>query len=486
MGGGVLIAVRRGLRARCRPEWCSRPDAEELWVTVEPQPPLLHIQIALRNPKYYYLSTTIKENRYSDKATSFILCLFGGIQGAMKVLSLAAVLLWASVYARPDDMHVTSSYDQFKAVQWSPFELNNKVDQLLSPSNKVTEPAESSDLNREEFIIDDCEHLATKKNHSAKTIITRDDKITKCIEDLSRVLHPDDGVVIILGAHPLNVIHLQHSKLFFNKYYVIPKHIQHIQSYIYNNKIDIKVFVGRKAIATQLYELIHETKYEEAIDLGKFLFILSGSIGKSIIADVVRTFLKNEDYIIMNYAYKLMSNNGSDIITSSFPHEFNDIFSGNAIKIQNKNQTAALRLSSDIDYYDDRWVYSDCKEEESARDTAWRFIPVWNTTLECVLFEIYNIEYHMRLKLNWKTTGYYNEERESFGDHRPEDDKGRFQWRLMPTGVKQDHLLFCIVEEVFGSYLVPNSCEYEKKDVRGMKTHCSPRVGWLIEPSTFK
>ncbi|CAH0724374.1 unnamed protein product, partial [Brenthis ino] len=34
-GGGVLIAARRELRARPRPEWRSRPAAEELWVTLE-------------------------------------------------------------------------------------------------------------------------------------------------------------------------------------------------------------------------------------------------------------------------------------------------------------------------------------------------------------------------------------------------------------------------------------------------------------------
>ncbi|KAG6451520.1 hypothetical protein O3G_MSEX007209 [Manduca sexta] len=189
--------------------------------------------------------------------------------------------------------------------------------------------------------------------------------------------------------------------------------------------------------ADALYNNVVVGDYENAVWDSKQLYRRGRG---SVISEAVEKLVKDSIRHTMEYAYKLWTLEGSDIVKERFPIQFRIILGDNPVKIINKRDNLAIKLGAQTDDAGDRIAYGD-KDDKNSDNVSWRFVPIYED--KKVFFKIVNNKRHQYLKLGTAA--------DDAGDHSVYGASGthsyRLHWYLQPASLDGEVLFYIFNRE---------------------------------------
>ncbi|XP_028029416.1 microvitellogenin-like [Bombyx mandarina] len=172
---------------------------------------------------------------------------------------------------------------------------------------------------------------------------------------------------------------------------------------------------------------------------------LEGLSRGAIIEDVVDRLIREKKRNTFDYAYKLWSSDGQDIVTQHFPIQFRLILAENHVKLINKRDNLAIKLGAAVDHENDRTAFGDANDK-TTDNVGWRFVHLWDN--KKVYFKIISIARNQFLKLGSAA--------DDAGDHTAYGDNKantfRHQWYLQPAFVEKE-VVFIVYNREFNQAL---------------------------------
>lgn len=314
-------------------------------------------------------------------------------------------------------------------------------------------------------------------DNSVKIVTVMGAPINKsCAKDIARMINEIQGKVIVYGfdENSADVKNLDENllqkNLIFCPGYNLPEYLSGLT--LFNTH---RSYLNLSQLAEILYNNIVDGNIDDAVAITENC-IRSENV--NLIIDTIDKLLQNGNKNIMIYAYKLWRTDKNTL--NNFPAPFKNIFDGDNVKIISKPQGQPLKLSAEIDSSGNRVAWGD--GEESPKDQlVWKFIP--DAEKNIIQFEIQNIEYGLKLKLDTKADEYGD--KLCLGSNTNDNDLD-FKFRLEP--IKKDgEIVFSIFHQKTGQSLKLDV----NTDVRGNRKLCGndyfvvgdyDRFGWYVVP----
>ncbi|XP_021207210.1 microvitellogenin [Bombyx mori] len=207
--------------------------------------------------------------------------------------------------------------------------------------------------------------------------------------------------------------------------------------------VDVDILSAPDKIeADNLYSSVITGDIDKAVVQTLALNLLSKG---AIIEDVIARLIRDKKRNIFDYAYKLWNGEGKDVVKQHFPMQFRLIFAENHVKIINKRDNLAIKLSTEVDHQNDRSAFGDANEK-TTDNVGWRFVHLWENNK--VYFKIVSVARNQFLKLGTDA--------DEAGDHiaygADVANTFRHQWYLQPAKYEDD-LLFLIYNREFNQVL---------------------------------
>ncbi|XP_049872746.1 uncharacterized protein LOC126371477 [Pectinophora gossypiella] len=350
---------------------------------------------------------------------------------------------------------------------------NNEVNKI--DSTKATEFENTS-----EKVIPNHNLISTIGNSSIKIVIFNGENITRAYaENIVATISKHNEAVIIFGIEEstenLKYIEdkLKIKKLYYNEAYVLPKNVSLLCSELRdleNITYSFRAYVPFNKLCDELYQLVNDEKYTEAVRLSKSLLKHKNDL---VLPVVILRLIEDANDRIMSYTYKLWDNDAKNIVNLYFPSSFKKVFNEEEVKIVYKKSGALSLASTKTDL--DRFLYTDCTHNDSA-ELIWSFIPVWRNNK--ISFKIKNEVYNMYIKLQYNADLYGD--RIAWGATSKYFQQVRFRWYLVPLFDMEGNIQFCIRNSEYDQILTSSHCTNENQDVLGTTSWCLVDSGWYL------